>query len=149
MVGPATAMVSEACSSTSQAIMRSRGRQRAHDLEEQPDDAIGRVGHRQAPGALAHRGEGRAVRQEAPHGLHEPARRERDLREDHGASRGLHEARVGRLLVSAGPGQRDVEGGQAELAALVDGARAAAPDDERGRRVDVAQLGPDVRASSA
>ena len=90
------------------------------------------------------RGQLGPVCEKARHGLQEALRRERDLRQEHGAARRLDQPCVGRLLVAAGARQRDVERRAPEMAALVHRARPASPHDQLRRRLDVAELGADV-----
>ena len=92
---------------------RSGGRR----LEDQARESLGGVGHREGARLLAHPRQGRPVGQEACDDLQQPLRGQGDLREQRGPSRGLDEARVGGLLVSAGARQRDVEGRAPQLAA--------------------------------
>src|SRR4029077_15744975 len=85
------------------------------------------------------------VGQEARESRYEPLYAEIVLGQEDGATGGLHEPRIGCLLVPGGSGQGDEEGGQAEIAALVDRPRPAPAHEEGGGGVDVAQLGADVR----
>ena len=93
---------------------------------------------------LAHLLEPRGIGEEPADVLDEPRRREHRLRQDDGAADSLDHPRVLGLLVAAGARQGNVEGGHAELAALVHRSGARAGQDEGGRGVDAGELGADV-----
>src|SRR5215510_464982 len=109
-------------------------------LANDPRQALSGVGDGERPRPRAHGFEARSIRQEARERVYEPLSRDFALREDDSAPRGLDEPRIGRLLVTARPRQRDEDGRHTEAAAFGDRARPAAPHEQRRRRVDVAEL---------
>jgi hypothetical protein len=112
------------------------------NLANEPGQPLGRVGGGERPRPSAHGPEPSRVGQEARESLYEPLCAEIGLGQEDGATGGLHEPRIGRLLVPGGSGQRDENSGQAEIAALVERRRPAPAHEEGGGGVDVAQLGP-------
>src|SRR6266508_3368091 len=74
------------------------------DLADDPGEALSGVRDGERPSPRPHRLQARAIRQEARERVHEALSREIALWNDHGASRGLYEPGIGRLLVTARPG---------------------------------------------
>src|SRR5256886_732652 len=112
---------------------------------QQADQACIGVGDRERHGARAHVFQAAWVGEEGADRGEEARGRELDLRQHDRAAGALDEARVQRLLVPAGPRQRDVERRQAELAALVQGAGPRACHEERRGRVNAGELRAHVR----
>src|SRR5262249_30199163 len=124
---------------------RSPSTSEAGDLAYEPREAHGRIRRSQGARPRAHGGQLGAVRQEAREDVHEALRREFGLGEDDGATGGLHKPGVGRLLIAARARQGHEHGG--EPASTAHGYRAppAPAYEERGRGVDIRELGADVR----
>src|SRR5712691_5097924 len=113
-------------------------------LANDPRQALSGVRDGERPRPRAHGFEACSIRQEARERVYEPLSRDFALRKDDSAPRGLDEPRIGRLLVTARPWQRDEDGRHAEAATFGDRARPAAPHEQRRRRVDVAEFSAHV-----